>query len=163
MLKNISSIIPFFKSQPVLLSMSWHLHPTLRFQVVVTCWNGFLPSTSLFFLTYIHCLLKKSMQLFATLARSFQLELIVTWCLFMLRLLKTKKSPKLVLNMIFVQFQLQISSQKITPNTTNINLVSDGFCGPVFKDFSDLAVLILDSRFLVSNLHRCLASSLIVF
>ena len=76
---------------------------------------------------------------------------------------KKKKSPKLVLNMIFVQFQLQISSQKITPNTTNINLVSDGFCGPVFKDFSDLAVLFLDSRFLVSNLHRCLASSLIVF
>ena len=77
--------------------------------------------------------LKNSMQLYATFARGFQLELIVMWCLFMLNLLKTKNPPMLLLNVIFVQFQLKTSNKKLTPNKTNINLVSDGFCGPVFS------------------------------
>ena len=128
----------------------------------MTCWNGFLPSTSVFFNIYplsfeeVHATFCHFGSKFSAGTDSDVMSFHATPA-------QNKKSPKLVLNMIFVQFQLQISSQKITPNTTNINLVSDGFCGPVFKDFSDLAVLFLDSRFLVSNLHRCLASSLIVF
>ena len=48
-----------------------------------------------------------------------------------------KITPKLVLNVIFVQFQLKTSSKKLkTPNKTDIVLVSDGFRRFVFfKEF----------------------------
>ena len=141
--------------------MSWH--PTLWFQDDGICWNGCLPSTSVFSWCSmcIQFYLKNSMQLYAILLEVF------SWNWLWLDVFSCKTSskqeitPKLVLNVIFVQFQLKTSSKKLkTPNKTDIVLVSDGFRRFVFlKRVLNLWV----PRFLVSNVHRSFGLQLDIF
>ena len=140
-----------FKFSLVILDMSWH--PTLWFQDDGICWNGRLPSTSVFlgvqcvssFIWRIPC---NCMQFCSRFSAGTDSDLTFFSCK---TSSKQEITPKLVLNVIFVQFQLKTSSKKLkTPNKTDIVLVSDGFCRFFLKRVLNLWV----PRFLVSNVHR---------
>ena len=118
--------------------MSWH--PTLWFQDDGICWNGCLPSTRVFlgvqcvsnFIWRIPC---NCMQFCSRPSAGTDSDLRFFSCK---ASSKQEITPKLVLNVIFVQFQLKTSSKKLkkTSNKTDIVLVSDGFCRFVFfKEF----------------------------
>ena len=117
--------------------MSWH--PTLWFQDDGICWNGCLPSTSVFrgvqwisnFIWRIPC---KCMQFCSRLSTGTDSDLSF---FFMQNLLKTRNYPEVGFERDLRSIPVENLEQKVEKisNKTGIVLISDGFCRFVFLVF----------------------------